>query len=103
MLRAPGLSWISHTQAFYGVLWARNGHFGGRRGRNGLRVGRCGLKFADCESAGVWFPAMRVPIGARQRSERRERGFLSVRCIASGGVESTPQIEIRHLELDLIR
>src|SRR5271167_5144459 len=41
------------------------------------RSERCGLRFADCESGGVRLPAMRVLVGARRRSERRNGTWFS--------------------------
>src|SRR5271167_1498576 len=41
------------------------------------RSERCGLRFADCESGGVRLPAMRVLVGARRRSERRNGTLFS--------------------------
>src|SRR5215203_5687932 len=45
--------------------------FEGGRECEGWRLGRGDLRFADRESPGVGFPAMRVPIGVCRQAERR--------------------------------
>jgi Phage integrase family len=54
------------------------------------------------KSFGGLFPAMRVLIGARLRSARR--GLVAFATASdSGGVDRAPEIEVGHLELDLVR
>ena len=48
---------------------------------NSIASERCGLRFADCESGGVRLPAIRVLVGARRRSERRN-GLVFARAAA---------------------
>ena len=60
------------------------------------------MRFADRESLGGLFPAMRVLIGARLRSARRGLVVFAT-ASDSGGVERAPEIEVGHLELNLVR
>src|SRR5215204_6827380 len=46
------------------------GHFQGEYGCEGGDWSSVILRFADRESWGLWFPAMRVSMGARRRAER---------------------------------
>ena len=53
------------------------GDFFGEQGANLIGSERGGLRFADWESGGVRLAAMRVVVGARRRSERQNRTWLS--------------------------